>query len=39
MRKDQEVKPIGKVKGNVRKEKPVRKLIGGNEGEVDDYQD
>ena len=39
MRKDREVKPIGKVEGNVRKEKPVRKSIGGNEGEVDDYQD
>ena len=39
MRKDREVKPIGKVDGNVRKEKPVRKSIGGNEGEVDDYQD
>ena len=39
MRKEQKVKPIGKVDGNVQKEKPVRKLIGGNEGEVDDYQD
>ncbi|MCJ1345659.1 hypothetical protein MMC31_003867 [Peltigera leucophlebia] len=37
--KDREVKPIGKVNGNVRKEKPVRKSIGRNKGEVDDYQD
>ena len=28
MKKDQEVKPIGKVEGNVQKEKPIRKLIG-----------
>ena len=39
IRKDQEVKPIGKVNGNVRKEKPIRKSIGGNKDEVDDYQD
>lgn len=39
MRKDQEVKPIGKIDRNIRKEKLVRKLIGGNKGEVDDYQD
>lgn len=37
MKKNREGKPIGKVDGNVRKEKPVRKSIGGNEGEVDGY--
>ena len=39
MRKDREIKPKRKVDGNVRKEKPVRNLIGGNKGEIDDYQD
>ena len=39
MRKDQEIKPKGKVDRNVRKEKPVRKSIGGNESKIDDYQD
>ena len=39
IRKDQEVKPIGKVDGNIQKEKLVIKSIDGNESEVDDYQD
>lgn len=39
MKKDQKEKSIGKVNENVWKEKSVRKSIGRNKAEVDDYQD